>query len=790
MSDAKHNLITLRRQLLENGYSPIPNKDKACFLEGWPKVHIDDNAIKRWGRMHNTTATGLRVQDGLCVIDIDIDHPIIEDVIDAMLDTLPEEMRPERLERMGKGHKLAWYCQTNDLFSRLHTRRWVAPGDAVDEGTHSVEVFGGGSPRQFGSFGPHTIDSDGNTVVAYRWADETPEDVPLHALDVLSKDQLFAMLDAAERELQVQGFEPVVRTKRGEGTPGKVYDLTDDMMFDLADGQSVGLQELGAMVKEGYTGRCSASWLEGASAQNRQRCLVTRSGSGHVAIWESAAGDTHMPAAIAPSDNHSELVDRVAEKIREKQDKRRSRLTAEDDHVTGAAKLLLSYAFQTNAPRAPVVPLWGGAGELAMSLQNFRIQCLPFCGIEIGPKGGEKKINPVDVWLSNANRVVVAGQQMRPDLERPTFEEHGQKWVNTYVPPDLGAADGGDAEIGETFIEQLVPDMRERQWFRKWLAHKWQHPHIPGPAVIMVACDFGTGRGTFGRLLRALFGRAYIKDVPFKHYTGATYQSQYTDWARDALFAVVNESSAAGDQPMHKMKHDVYEHLKEMVDPAPTERLLVSKSGSSFYTTTCMTSLIMTNNLDAIPLPEDDRRFAVLSNGDKRDDDYWRVLNEWMDVRANLAAFARWLEETDLSDYNPYDPPLMTRAKRDMVDENKTVLDRAVTDAVTAMEGYFVPEQVLRHVQRSGVPLPENWRAPAEKEVARQAYRVAYPNGRHLAPQIGEKRYRVFHAVKSKAVTSSAVEVRRAIGKNGNVFSGDAVKELQRAHLKEVKEHE
>ena len=45
MDTDKDRLITLRRQLVENGYHPLPNRDKACYLEGWPRVHVDDAAI-------------------------------------------------------------------------------------------------------------------------------------------------------------------------------------------------------------------------------------------------------------------------------------------------------------------------------------------------------------------------------------------------------------------------------------------------------------------------------------------------------------------------------------------------------------------------------------------------------------------------------------------------------------------------------------------------------------------------------------------------------------------------
>lgn len=771
MNASKDTVSELRRQLLANGYSPLPNRDKACYMKNWPKLPIDEDAIHKWGRMRGATATGLRVENGLCVIDVDIDHRIVEDVAEAMLDTLPEDLHPERLERRGKGLKFAWYCRTDDLFSRLHTRTWIAPGDTEDDATHAVEIFGGGSPRQFGSFGPHTVEN-GKVKVMYSWADESPADVPLEALDVLSKDQLFAMLDAAEAEFKRQGFEPVKRTTRGESTPHREYDLTRDMLFELKDGPVVGLDELQQMVKDGYTGNCTASWLRGPVAKNPNRCLISKSAAGHVTIWESAAGVTHMPAAIKPTD-HSEQVDRIAEKLREKQDKRRSKLVEGDDHVSGAAKLLVSYAYMPTS-RAPIIPLWSVSDDEAMTLTNFRTQMQPYCGVEVGPRGGEKKINPVDVWLSNVNRISVAGVRMRPDRERPVFEEHGRTWVNTYRPPDHGAADGGTPDGGIMLLEQLLPKADERAWFTQWLAHKWHRPHVPQVAVVMVARDFGTGRGTFASLLKLMFGDQYVVNVPFKIFAGLNYQSQYTDWGLDALFAVVNESSATDGQSAYKVKHDVYEHIKEVVEPRPVERTFIRKKEGSVRAVSSASTLIMTNHKDAIPMPEDDRRLAVLTNGRKREPEFWAYINEWMASQANIAAFCQWVADTDIASYDPYNP-ITTHAKEDMVFMNKSPLDALVEAALQAMDGYFVAEQALMHIasaeMRAKTDLPDGWRAIAKREITRLSYCVRYTNGRKLCPSIGGRRYEVLTTDENGAEKyKNAADIRKELGKNGNVF--------------------
>ncbi|MBL4758053.1 MAG: hypothetical protein JKY32_10640 [Rhizobiales bacterium] len=365
--------------------------------------------------------------------------------------------------------------------------------------------------------------------------------------------------------------------------------------------------------------------------------------------------------------------------------------------------------------------------------------------------------------------------------------------MNTYRPPNLGAADGGDADGGITLIEQLVPDARERAWFRQWLAYKWKHPHVPGPAVIMVARDMGTGRGTFAYFLKLLFGNRYVVNVPFKIFAGLNTQSQFTEWGLNALFAIVNESSATGDMSTYKTKHAVYEHLKEMVEPRPTERNYVIKGEGSVNAVSSMTSMVMTNHSDAIPLPEGDRRFAVLTNGCVRDPEFWNYINEWLGKKANIAAFSQWLEATDLASYDPYAVPLSTVAKEEMSELNKSPLDRLLHDAMAEMDGYFVPEQVLHKMaeaeMRTKSNLPHGWRNIATKEISQVAYACRNNSGRKIETQINGRRCNPMHTDRKMAekciVRTEAI--RSEVIKNGDVFGLTPAASKIKPRLKIVK---
>lgn len=774
----------LRSKLIENGYSPLPNIDKRCFLKGWPDVAVDADEIARWSRRHRRwTATGLRVERGLAVVDIDVSDPAtFAAVLKAMREKHPDVVECG-LQRSGKGCKLAIFVRTAESFSRIHTRRWLAPGATADDDSHSVEIFGGASARQFGAFGPHTLADDGEVVVSYRW-DELgdPSTVPLAELPVFQKQVFYDLADVAEDTLKRLGFTPVPNSSAGENDAARAYDLTDDMRFDLSDGRSVLLPELRQLAAEAEGLRCSASWLEGAQAKRRDRCLVSLDRGGGVCVWESASGVTHCEKDREPHDYDLDI-DRVAERLRELDEKTRNKLHARDGAVVAATKMLETYAFCPNQP-ANVVPLWAASLDEGMTLTNFRLLLTPHCDEEIGPRGGVRKINPADIWIGAERRVSVAGLRMRPDMPRPTYEEAGRLWVNVYSPP-LHDAAGGDPAAGIEFMESLLPDAGERHWFLQWLAHKTRRPDVPGPAVIMVAKKQGTGRGTLGELLRRVFGPQYVKQLPYTMFAGKSYQSQYNDWGAEALVAVVNESSEAVDGSVYRAKHSAYEHLKELVEPRPTLRMFVCKGRPNFTALSFTSYVIATNHADALPIPATDRRFAVLTNGEPREEAFWRRLNAWMEDEANVAAFVGWLRAYDLTGYSPFTAPTQTHGKLVMSEAAVSDLDRGVEEALKNVSGeVFAAEQIIELARQAasvyGFDYPDKWAPLAKKLVQSMCHRVGEFKGKNWQPMIEGKRYAIYAATAEAAARwtqADALELRHEIEKNGamsgsNVLAG------------------
>lgn len=765
----------LRLDLLANGYTPLPNYDKRNFFKGWSDVEVTPEEVHSWTRRQRRfTATGLRVENGLAVIDVDVNtqDTTLWDAIDR---ALAPALEAGALIRMGKGTKIALFARTDELFARIHSRRWLAPGATAEDDTHCVEIFGGASGRQFGAFGAHTMESDGTVRLEYEWDGASPLDVPLAALPSLGKKDYYAIADGIEDALKQAGYEPVANSTSGENDVHKVYDLTPAHEFDCSDGVRRSLEELRAACQaldDADSLRCSASWLEGPQAKRVDRCLVSVDRRGGVLVWESASGVTHGEASRAPQDYNIDI-DRVAERLRALDAATRNRIVSKDDAVTAATKALNTWAFMPSSAQ-PVVPIWTtGLTEGHMTMGNFRTLMLPNADEDVGPRGGRQITNPADIWAGATKRKTVDGLQLRPDMPRPLFEENGKQFINIYEAPDH-SAEGGSAALGVEFMTSLLPDATERDWFIQWLAHKVRFPHIPGPGVIMVARAFGTGRGTLGELCKLLLGERYVRSIEYKHFIGRTYQSQYNDWQASSLLTFVNESSDSDGGSVYRAKQDSYERLKEMVEPRPTRKLFVVKSGQAFEAPCFASVLIATNHVDALPLPATDRRFAVLTNGPPREPDFWRRFNTWMLDPANVAAFHRWLAAVDLEGYSPFEAPADTEAKRNMAALNRSDLDVAM-DIVEAnlSSGVFVPSQMVAGIREAArlhdLDLPDRWQGAARRAIQRRYYRVGEKDRAGWQLKFEGKKLPVYAVSRSEA---SAVRnydrLREEVLKNGS----------------------
>ncbi|MFP1631949.1 primase-helicase family protein [Zhengella sp. ZM62] len=443
----------------------------------------------------------------------------------------------------------------------------------------------------------------------------------------------------------------------------------------------------------------------------------------------------------------------------------------EDPFTEALHELLWNHAYVPSEDRIYPVSTRDGSG--AMSVKAARQLYMPSCKVVVGSRGGEKKFNPVDAWLSSPDRIAVSGVRCAPGKPSPLFEDgEGNRWINTFRAPDWQGA--GTTRPFERLMESLLPVPVERKWFLQAMAHKLRHPEVPGPAIIFVAQNHGTGRGTLFDILRRFWGNAATRELPFSTFTGKTYQSQYNEWMVGTVMIFINESSEASDGSTYRTRSNTYEHLKETVDPRVRSIQVRVKGRDNFWAETNTSFLIATNHLDALPIPDNDRRFAILTNGEKLSAALAAEIREWMVHDGNMAALNDYLGSIDLAGFDPYAPPPSFAGRQTMVAAAKSALDEAVEAAIAEFPAdVFTLEQVVDWIRANwpSSDLPHAWQQTVRRMIQSHYVRVGKKHQTGYYVMIDGKRRAAYAKTREAAARwRGDARLRAAIEKNDAVI--------------------
>lgn len=712
--DAHKDRTALRLQLYANGFTPLANKMKLCLLHEWSTFKVDEARIqsKEWVRSGRFLDTGIRCGD-VVAIDIDIDDPVL---LNALLDeVINQKLADESLfVRVGRPPRELWVYRTKEKIGKRTTGHFAPKGAPEDHKGFAVEVLGAGC--QFAAYGQR------DETTAYAWPEESLLDHTYMDLPEITKVQADAIKDAAIAFFERNGLER--RSPAGGIDKGytHAYDLTPDMVFDVHNMGEMALPEIKAALRaspDGEVFRCKVEALRPTGGSWAGMISLV---GGMVCLSDHGTYTSHFPEEADIQRHTAKLGRLLAERFPEPEPLTDLTMDPAEPLDQNLVVALQRYAYVEND--GLVCDLAGNF--MTHKMRAFHDAMAPFYEVKLGPKGGEVMSELSDLWRRSTRRITTATMQMRPDMPRPLFEEGGARHVNTYRPVDHSLA-GGNAAIGTRMIANLLPVPAEREFFLQWLSYKLQHPEVPGPAVIMVARDsYGTGRGSLIALMTAIFGLDYVAPVDFPTLVGQGSQSQYNEWQSNSLMVVVDEAKeAVGGLNSWQIRNNAYEHLKSVVDPAARNLHIKRKGVKNTRERTYASIFIATNHGDAFIIPPNDRRIAVLENGQPMSAEYWGVFHAWMKNPANVAAFARELLAVNTSAYNPYLAPPMTAAKSEMVEAGTSELDRALAVALAGLvDTFVVKEQVLLKIEDylsdNDAEVPDDWRRMVERMLLRK----------------------------------------------------------------------
>lgn len=721
----------IRKQLLRNGYSPLPGLDKQCKLKGWSGDFLRNEkerlgsleaAIETWDdRFPKRLTTNVLVRDGLVVIDGDIDDRELMAQLKTLLKTIVPEVYAFAPMRYGSGtHKAAWFCRLDDgeePFARRGTHKFVRPealaafrADETERPPyHHCEIFGGElsskgkAVRQFGVYGPHTVASGDKPEILYRWDTEGDElaAVPLSELPVITGAQVWDILRRFEAIAGASGWEQLPKSGGEDAIEGGVLlDIDrEKTLFETAEHEWIDYAEVERRVAIGEDVRLWATFIPGEQklTESPDRCQAMLSDKYHcVMIYDHKLRNTHLPSD-AKSDPSQHTVTTLMRTLEERLPPSEAREPSEPEEVPSEPPepeyqasmadkvtwLLETYGYFMSEDT--IVRIWDTSLDCRSKPSAFTRRFAAW--YELQEKGRTVvEVRATDLWEKMPIRRHLAGVRMRPDMGFPMYSEGGQLFKNSYRRPVHGHC-GGDVGPFLRFMERFLPARVEREWLYKWLAHKQARPDVPGTAVVFVADAtegiregiFGTGRGLLFRIVRKLYGEAYTRAQSFSILEGSNGQSVFNDWLHGSVLITVDESKSSATSYRRGERSATYEVLKDLVDPSPKLFNFKGKYRQAFDGMSYASFMIASNHADALAIPAEDRRFTVLRNGRKMTPEEAREIDAWMEQPANIAALSRWLATQSLAGFQMREP-LVTEAKGDMADMALSDVDELLRD--------------------------------------------------------------------------------------------------------------
>jgi Family of unknown function (DUF5906) len=256
-------------------------------------------------------------------------------------------------------------------------------------------------------------------------------------------------------------------------------------------------------------------------------------------------------------------------------------------------------------------------------------------------------------------------------------ERQGVTCLNTYRPPTIvqGNAAGADRWVDHCY--KVYPDDADR--LIRWCAHRVQHPQQKCNHALFLGGAPGVGKDTLLEPLKHAVGPWNFQEIAPKTLLG-----QFNGFAK-AVVIRISEARDLGDTNRY-----VFYDASKIYCASPPDVLRVNeKHLREHYVPNCC-GIIFTSNYrsDGLYLPADDRRHDVmwsdLTSADFTEG-YWIGLWDWYS-HGGLEAVAAYLQELDISGFDPAAPPPKTSAFWAMVDAGAAPEDAEVADVLDRLD--------------------------------------------------------------------------------------------------------
>jgi hypothetical protein len=580
----------LRIALLGNGYVPLPQEYRACFLSDWPDLNITVPVIEgwRWGnKSRHWLSTGLRTTETPAV-DSDVDDAELAPVI---LATIRELAPPGRIiARYGQRPKFAVLFTTATPFAykQLHfkSRHGVRHAIEVKANRHTITAYG-----------IHHKTGD-----MYAWEGGDPRTVARSELPTIDGGWIRPLFDGLKDALAAAGCVDF-----DESGANRTRTRANSGAIDI-DGLPI--DERFKNLIRGIPDTENAHYGAGSAGESAAVLAVVG------AMWREGVPETTIRAIMLDRDLP------ISEHIYEQSDPNKylDRKIEEAGRDPVVEEVNASYAVITFGGKTGI--MWfkeGGAFEI-MDVGSFKLRDLPN-KVRIG----ERHMQRADYWLRNRSRRQYDGLVFAPNKDVPG---HYNFWQGFSVEPKAG-----DCSL---FLDHVLTNICRGdaglcRWVVGWAAQIFQQPDIKMGTSLVLRGEQGVGKSMFGRIIGSLLGWHYLSVASPRYVTGT-----FNDHMVRLLLLVADEAFWAGDKKAEGV-------IKDLI--TGDYHLIEYKYKLAIPVANHIRLLVCGNQDWLVPAGLRERRFAVLDVGEQRlqDTKYFARIDEQMNKGGREALLHHFL---------------------------------------------------------------------------------------------------------------------------------------------------
>jgi hypothetical protein len=273
--------------------------------------------------------------------------------------------------------------------------------------------------------------------------------------------------------------------------------------------------------------------------------------------------------------------------------------------------------------------------------------------------GEATRVDAADLFLADPDRKYVRDAMYAIGRPRLIQTPSGDLAVNLWSPLKRLKS---EADIGLflNHVAFLIPNEDDRERFLDWLAHCEQKPHVlPHHGWLMWTEQFGIGRNWLASVLTRVWRGEVAPSLDLVALLGGSFNNALSC----KRLACVDEIHIGSNNSLFTMAARLRQIMTEEI------RVINPKYGKMTSEYNCTRWLIFSNHADALPIPEDDRRFEVVKNpSEVKSEAYYAALYTALDDPEFIAGICHFLATRDISHYNSGARPRMTEAKRHVIE--------------------------------------------------------------------------------------------------------------------------